>query len=185
MAIIRSVSFTLQEATGHRELPVRGEERLREKVGSSMEVLPSRMAVGPSAKRATTASVMATSGILFMLTSTAFRRFPADAPRGGPVTVTLVSVQVTFAPIISRTSANFTSPCEKIKSDYPDEFSLKNFAEHGIAAKSYLQAARAAAFDGDGATSDGCASQEITGARGVALDVGVSRRPAWGFGVGN
>lgn len=72
--------------------------------------LPSLMAVGPSAKRATTARVMATSGILFMLTSTAFKCFVPEECRWGPVTVTLFSVQVTSAPIFSRTSANFTSP---------------------------------------------------------------------------
>jgi hypothetical protein len=72
--------------------------------------LPSLMAVGPSAKRATTARVIATSGILFILTSIARRCFLLEESRGGPVTVTLFSVQVTLAPIFSRTSANFTSP---------------------------------------------------------------------------
>jgi hypothetical protein len=38
-------------------------------------MLPSLMAVGPSANRATTARVMATSAILLMLTSIAFRCF--------------------------------------------------------------------------------------------------------------
>lgn len=42
------------------------------------------MAVGPSAKRATTASVMATSGILFILTSMACNCFLPEEFRGGP-----------------------------------------------------------------------------------------------------
>lgn len=68
------------------------------------------MVVGPSAKRATTARVMATSGILFMLTSTARKCLIPKASLDGPVTVTLFSVHDTLHPIFSRTSANFTSP---------------------------------------------------------------------------
>ena len=59
-------------------------------------VLPSLIAVGPSANRATTERVMATSVILFMLTSMALRCVLPKGSRGGPVTVTLVSVHVTF-----------------------------------------------------------------------------------------
>ena len=72
--------------------------------------MPSLMAVGPLVKSATTARVIATSGILFMFTSTARKCFQPEESRGSPVTVTLFLVQVTLAPIFSRTSANFTSP---------------------------------------------------------------------------
>lgn len=116
MAIILSVSLTRQEATVKKYI--------RTYISADWKCfqlfdydfhnswdLPSLIAVGPSANNATTARVMATSGILFMLTSMARRRFFFDGSRGGPVTVTLVSVHVTFAPILSRTSANLTSPC--------------------------------------------------------------------------
>lgn len=74
------------------------------------KIIPSLIVVVPLANKATTARVMATSGILFMLTSTPCKNLYPEEFRGGPVTVTLCSVQETLAPIFSRTSANFTSP---------------------------------------------------------------------------
>lgn len=57
------------------------------------------MVVGPSAKRETAERVMATSGILFMLTTIAFKCFLLDECRRG-----------NFRTHFSRTSANYASP---------------------------------------------------------------------------